>query len=199
MAQDLERIVTDAGAGDLPLPGAHGEPPTDRLPSVIPPSAATVPTASAALRRPGWIPWAVFGAIGVIALVAVALWPRGGGPPATPQATTASTAAPPTQAAGTTSPTQPMAEIPAALANLDQAISAGQQQGTVDNSAEDLLKQAEEALRAVQEGKGEDADKKLQDLQRKTDEQIDKGKIRGLAAGQVRQAVAQFSQAVRSR
>jgi hypothetical protein len=39
----------------------------------------------------------------------------------------------------------------------------------------------------------------LQDLQRKTDEQIDKGKIRGLAAGQVRQAVAQFSQAVRSR
>jgi serine/threonine protein kinase len=199
MAQDLERIVTDAGAGDLPLPGAHGEPPTDRLPSVIPPSAATVPTASAALRRPGWIPWAVVGAIGVIALVAVALWPRGGDPPATPQATTASTAAPPTQAAGTTSPTQPMAEIPAALANLAQAISAGQQQGTVDNSAEDLLKQAEEALRAAQEGKGEDADKKLQDLQRKTDEQIDKGKIRGLAAGQVRQAVAQFSQAVRSR
>jgi hypothetical protein len=92
-----------------------------------------------------------------------------------------------------------MAEIPAALANLAQAISAGQQQGTVDNSAEDLLKQAEEALRAAQEGKGEDADKKLQDLQRKTDEQIDKGKIRGLAAGQVRQAVAQFSQAVRSR
>jgi hypothetical protein len=42
-------------------------------------------------------------------------------------------------------------------------------------------------------------DKKLQDLQRKTDEQIDKGKIRGPAVGQVRQAVAQFSQLVRSR
>ena len=76
-------------------------------------------------------------------------------------------------------------------------ISAGQQQGTIDNSAEDLLKQAEEALRTAQEGK--DADKKLQDLQRKTDEQIDKGKIRGPAADQVRQAVTRFSQAVRSR
>jgi hypothetical protein len=41
--------------------------------------------------------------------------------------------------------------MPAALANLDQVISAGQQQGSIDNSAEDLLKQAEEALRAAQE------------------------------------------------
>jgi hypothetical protein len=39
----------------------------------------------------------------------------------------------------------------------------------------------------------------LHDLQRKTDEQIDKGKIRGPTADQVRQAVAQFSQSVRSR
>ena len=77
--------------------------------------------------------------------------------------------------------------MPAVLANLGQVVSAGQQQGTIDNSAEDLLKQAEEALRAAQEGKGEDADKKLQDLQRKTDEQIDKGKIRGPAADQIRQ------------
>jgi hypothetical protein len=42
-------------------------------------------------------------------------------------------------------------------------------------------------------------DKKLQELQRKTDEQIDKGKIRGPAADQVREAVVQFSQLVRSR
>jgi hypothetical protein len=89
--------------------------------------------------------------------------------------------------------------MPAALANLGQVISTGQQQGTIDNSAEDLLKQAEEALRAAQEGRGKDADKKLRDLQRKTDEQIDKNKIRGPAADQVRQAVAQFSQSVRSR
>jgi hypothetical protein len=78
-------------------------------------------------------------------------------------------------------------------------ITIGQQQGSVDNSAQDLLKQAEEVLRAADEGKAEDVDKKLQDLQRKTDEQIDKGKIRGPAVGQVRQAVVQFSQAVRSR
>jgi eukaryotic-like serine/threonine-protein kinase len=199
MAQDLEQIVTDAGAGDMPLPGAHGGPPTDRLPSVIATSsAATAKTASPALRRPGWIPWALVGTIGVAALM-VSLWPRGGDPPASPQATTVSTAAPPTRPAGTTSPTQPQVELPAALANLSQVISAGRQEGTIDNSAEDLLKQAEEALRTAQEGKGEDVDKKLQDLQRKTDEQVDKGKIRGPAADQVRQAVAQFSQAVRSR
>lgn len=151
MAQDLERVVTDAGAGDMPLPGARGEPPTNRLPSVISTSsAATVKTASPALRRPGWIPWALVGTVGVIAL-AVALWLRDGDPPATAPATTASTAAPPTRPAGTTSPTQPQAEMPAALANLGQVISAGQQQGSIDNSAEDLLKQAEEALRAAQE------------------------------------------------
>jgi eukaryotic-like serine/threonine-protein kinase len=194
MAQDLERIVTDAGAGDMPLAGAHGEPPTDRLSSVIPTSTATVvETARPALRRPGWIPWALVGTIGVVALVAVALWPRTAQQPTGPTAPTTTTPA------GTASPTQPLAEMPAALANLGQVISTGQQQGTIDNSAEDLLKQAEEALRAAQEGKGEDADKKLHDLQRKTDEQIDKGKIRGPTADQVRQAVAQFSQSVRSR
>jgi hypothetical protein len=78
-------------------------------------------------------------------------------------------------------------------------ITAGQQQGMVDNSAQDLLKQAEEVLRAADEGKAEDVDKKLQDLHRKTDEQIDKGRIRGPAAAQVRQAVVQFSRLVRSR
>jgi serine/threonine protein kinase len=194
MAQDLERIVTDAGAGDMPLAGAHGEPPTDRLSSVIPTSTATVvETARPALRRPGWIPWALVGTIGVVALVAVALWPRTAQQPTGPTAPTTTTPA------GTASPTQPLAEMPAALANLGQVISTGQQQGTIDNSAEDLLKQAEEALRAAQEGKDEDADKKLHDLQRKTDEQIDNGKIRGPTADQVRQAVAQFSQSVRSR
>ena len=101
--------------------------------------------------------------------------------------------------ARTTQPTQSRAELPAALANLAQVISAGQQQGSVDTSATDLLKQAEEVLRAADEGTAEEVDKKLQDLQRKTDDQIDKGKIRGPAVGQVRQAVAQFSQAVRSR
>jgi eukaryotic-like serine/threonine-protein kinase len=198
MAQDLDRIIADLGPGSGPLAGAGEAAPTDRLPSSIPAEAATVPMASTAIRRPGWIRWALVGAMVIVALVAVALWPRGGDPPAAPPSTrpAASTT---TTSAGTTSPTRSQAELPAALANLAQVISAGQQQGTVDNSAEDLLKQAEEVLRDAQEGKGEDVDKKLQDLQRKTDEQIDQGKIRGPAAGQVRQAVTQFIQAVRSR
>ncbi|MDF2741563.1 MAG: serine/threonine protein kinase [Actinomycetia bacterium] len=198
MAKDLNRIIADTGPGSAPLTGTGGAAPTDRLPSSIPAGAVAVPMASTALRRPGWVRWALAGAMGIVALVAVALWSRGGDPPAAPQPTqpAASTT---TTSAGTTSPTQSRAELPAALANLAQVISAGQQQGTVDNSAEELLKQAEEVLRGAQEGKGEDVDKKLLDLQRKTDEQIAKGKIRGPAAGQVRQAVAQFSQAVDSR
>jgi serine/threonine-protein kinase len=201
MAQDLDRIIADAGADSAPLGEAPGGPPTDRLPSVIPAGAATVPMAAAALRRPGWIRWALVAALGIIGLVAVALWPGGADPPTTRQQPTGpgSTAAPSTMSARTTQPTQSRAELPAALANLAQVISAGQQQGSVDTSATDLLKQAEEVLRAADEGKAEEVDKKLQDLQRKTDDQIDKGKIRGPAVGQVRQAVAQFSQAVRSR
>jgi eukaryotic-like serine/threonine-protein kinase len=202
MAQDLNRAIANAGADSMPLVDPGAGLPTDRLPSVIPAGAATVPMASAARRRPGWVPWALVAALGIIVLVAVALWPRGADPPAAQQQPTgppASTAAPPATPAATTPPTQPQGELPAALANLAQVITAGQQQAMVDNSAEDLLKQAEEVLRAAQEGKAEDVDKKLQDLQRKTDEQIDKGKIRGPAAGQVRQAVAQFSQLVRSR
>jgi hypothetical protein len=202
MAQDLDRVIADASADTVALGGARGGPPTDRLPGVIPTGAATVPMASAARRRPGWVPWALVAAVGVIALVAVALWPRGGDPSAAqqqPTGPTASTAAPPTRPAATTLPTQPQGELPAALANLAQVITIGQQQGSVDNSAQDLLKQAEEVLRAAQKGKAEEVDKKLQDLQRKTEEQIVKGKIRGPAVGQVRQAVAQFSQVVRSR
>ena len=201
MAQDLDRVIADAGADTMALGAARGGPPTDRLPGVISTGAATVPMASTALRRPGWIPWALVAALGIIGLVAVALWPGGGDPPAAPQPTrpTASTAAPPTTPARTTPSTQPQGELPAALANLAQVITIGQQQGSVDNSAQNLLKQAEEVLRTADEGKAEDVDKKLQGLQRKTDEQIDKGKIRGPAVGQVRQAVVQFNQAVRSR
>jgi eukaryotic-like serine/threonine-protein kinase len=199
MAHDLDRGIADAGADTVALGDARGSPPTDRLPGVIPTGAATVPMASTALRRPGWIPWALVAAVGIIALVAVALWPRGGDPPAAQQQPAGPTASPPTRPAATTLPTQPQGELPAALANLGQVITIGQQQGSVDNSATDLLKQAEEVLRAAQKGKAEEVDKKLQDLQRKTDDQIDKGKIRGPAADQVRQAVAQFSQVVRSR
>lgn len=200
MAQDLDRVIAGAGADTVALGGARGGPPTDRLPSSIPAGAATVPMASAALRRPGWVPWALVAAVGIVALVAVALWPRGGDPPAAPQPTrpTVSTAAPPSTPARTSPPIQPQGELPAALANLAQVITIGQQQGSVDNSAQDLLKQAEEVLRAAQKGKDEEVDKKLQELQRKTEEQIVKGKVRGPAVGQVRQAVAQFSQVVRS-
>jgi serine/threonine protein kinase len=87
MVQDLDRIIAAPGLGASPLAGAGGAAPTDRLPSSIPAGAATVPMASGAVRRPGWARWALAGAMGIIALVAVALWARGGDPPAAPQPT----------------------------------------------------------------------------------------------------------------
>jgi len=85
MAQDLDQIITDTGAGSAPLGAARGAAPIDRLPGSISTGVATVPMASAARRRPGWIPWALVAALGIIVAVAVALWSRGGDPPAAQQ------------------------------------------------------------------------------------------------------------------
>jgi hypothetical protein len=194
MAQDLERVTDDRAAGSVPpLPAG---PPTERLPSVVASGSPTMvlPQLGTA-RRPGRAAWALVMGLGIVVLGAVALWPRGGHAPAVRQPTgPAATAAPTT--ARPAPPTQPQAGLPAALANLTAAVTAGQQQGIVDKGAEDLLHQAQEVLDAVQEGKAEDARKKLDDVERKTDELIEKGKIRGAAAGRVRQAVAQFSTAL---
>ena len=98
----------------------------------------------------------------------------------------------------------------AALANLTAVITAARQQGTVDQEAEDLLHQAGDLANALQEnlkegkddgkdeggGKGEDATKKVAELERKVDELIGKGKIRPPATIQVRQAIVQLAQAV---
>ena len=98
-----------------------------------------------------------------------------------------------------------------ALANLTAVITAARQQGTVDQEAEDLLHQADDLAKALQEnpkdkddgkdegggnGKGKDAAKKVAELERKVDELIDQGKIRPPATTQIEQAVAQLAQAV---
>ena len=97
----------------------------------------------------------------------------------------------------------------AALANLTAVIAAARQQGTVDQEVEDLLGQAGDLAKALQEnpkdeGKGEgggkakgsDAAKKAAELERKVDELIGQGKIRPPATTQIQQAVAQLVQAV---
>jgi hypothetical protein len=101
-------------------------------------------------------------------------------------------------AAPTTAPApspRPQVGLTLALATLTEALTSGQQQGLVDPAAQNLLKQAQEATRAVKKGKADEQQKKLQDLERKTDELIEKGKIRGPAAGKVRQTIAQLSSA----
>jgi hypothetical protein len=90
--------------------------------------------------------------------------------------------------------------VPAALANLTAVVTAARQQGTADQQAEELLHQADEFAKALQErqqeGKGEEAQKKLAELGRKVDELIREGKVRSPATTQIRQAVAELAQAV---
>jgi len=102
--------------------------------------------------------------------------------------------------------------VEAALANLTAVIAAARQQGSVDQEAQDLLHQAEDLAKAVQEnpkdkdkdegggngkGKGEDAAKKVTELERKVDELISQGRIRPPATTQIRQAIGELAQAVR--
>jgi hypothetical protein len=100
--------------------------------------------------------------------------------------------------------------VDTALANLTAVITAARQQGTVDQQAEELLHQADDLAKALQENpkdkddkdkgggkrKGEDAAKKVVELERKVDELIGQGKIRPPATTQIQQAVAQLAQAV---
>jgi ABC-type transporter Mla subunit MlaD len=90
--------------------------------------------------------------------------------------------------------------VPAALANLIQVVTAARQQGTADQQTEDLLHQADDLAKALQEGQGddegEDAHKKLAELERKVDELISKGRIRSPATSQIRQAIAELALAV---
>jgi hypothetical protein len=148
--------------------------------------------------------------IGLVVLLAGGLWwLRGDTSPTVagrvgPAATTASTPTTTTERATTsssapttTATTQAQAGLPAALANLRQVILAGEQQGTIDPAAEDLLHQAEDAVHAAQEGHRDDLDKKVEELERKVDELIREGKISPSAPDGVRQAVTQFSRAMR--
>jgi len=100
--------------------------------------------------------------------------------------------------------------VPAALANLTAVITTARQQGTADQAAEDLLDQAADLANALEagrkdnkghnkdqgKGKGQQAAKKLAELQGTVEELIGQGKIRPPATTQIRQAVAQLGQAV---
>jgi eukaryotic-like serine/threonine-protein kinase len=210
----LERVLAgDAVAAGPGRPGAAAVPtePLPGLPARTGVLAATTgPAVRDAGRRPGWPRWAL--AVGGLGLVAAVLWPDGASTPT--RGETGPTAAPATSASSTTIPgsTTPAVSAPgveAALANLTAVIAAARQQGTVDQEVEELLGQAGDLAKALQEnpkeegkgegggkGKGRDAAKKAAELERKVDELIGQGKIRPPATTQIQQAVAQLVQAV---
>ena len=217
----LERVLAgDTVAAGPGRPGAAAVP-TEPLPGLPARTGVLAATTGPAVRdvgrRPGWPRWAlaVAGLALGLGLVAAVLWPDGASTPTRGEA--GPTAAPATSAASTTTPgsTTPAVSAPgveAALANLTGVITAARQQGTVDQEAEDLLGQAGDLAKALQEnpedqdkdrddkgeggGKGRDAAKKAAELERKVDELIGQGKIRPPATTQIQQAVAQLVQAV---
>jgi hypothetical protein len=75
-------------------------------------------------------------------------------------------------------------------------LTTAERHGTVDPAATDLVDQAGDVVHAVAEGNRQEARKRLEDLERKIEELIRKGRSAPTATGRVRQAVAQFSQAV---
>jgi eukaryotic-like serine/threonine-protein kinase len=195
----LERVLAgDAVAAGPGSPRAAAVP-TEPLPGRTGVLAATTgPAVRDVGRRSGWPSWAlpVAGMALGIGLVAL-LWPDGAGTPTRGEA--GSTATPAPSAPG----------VDAALAKLTAVVTAARQQGTADQEAEDLLGQAGDVAKALQEnpkeegkgkgeggGKGRDAAKKAAELERKVDELIGKGKIRPPATTQIQQAVAQLVQAV---
>jgi eukaryotic-like serine/threonine-protein kinase len=219
----LERVLAgDAvAAGPVGSPAAAlSTEPLLGLPARIGVLAATTgPAVRDVGRRPGWPRWAlaVAGlALGIGLLVAL-LWPDGGSTPTRREA--GPTAAPATGASSTTTPPAPSGSgVESALANLTAVITAARQQGTVDQEAEDLLHQADDLANALQENpknqdekdegkrkdegggngkrKGEDAAKKVAELERKVEELIGKGKIRPPATTQIQGAVAQLALAL---
>jgi eukaryotic-like serine/threonine-protein kinase len=214
----LERVLAgDAVAAGPGRPGATALP-TEPLPGLPGRTGVLAATTGPAVRdvgrRSGWARWALAVAglalgIGLVGL----LWPDGAGTPTRGEA--GSTAALATSAASTTTPGSTATPAPsapgveAALAKLTAVITAARQQGTADQEAEDLLGQAGDLAKALQEnpkeegkdkgeggGKGRDAAKKAAELERELEELIGQGKIRPPATTQIQQAVAQLVQAV---
>jgi eukaryotic-like serine/threonine-protein kinase len=202
LRDDLERLLSGPALADGP---AAAEAATEPLPA-LPTGGARA--ARAAARRPGRVRWALLALAGVViaALVAV-LWPDSRGTPAGRGQAAATTAPSPTSPPTTAPPTSStraasQADVQGALANVTVVLAAGERQGLVDHHAEEELRhQVEEVAKTVgeeghQDGKGEEAGKKLVELQRKLDDLVGKGKIRPPATTQILQAIAQLATAV---
>ena len=199
-----------AGAPTRPLPG-----PQEMAPAV--------PAAAQPWR---WTQWAlaVAGLALAIGLVLVLLWPDGANTPSgradagstRPAATGPGSTSEPSSTA-TSAPSGP--GVQAALANLAAVVTAARQQGSADQEAEDLLRQANDLANAFQESgkgeakneddgkdkdeegrhqdKGKEAGEKVVELERKVEELIARGKIRPPATTRIQEAVAQLAQTVR--
>jgi serine/threonine protein kinase len=105
-----------------------------------------------------------------------------------PRSTTSATSSKP--------PASTQLSLPAALANLTEVLTAGTMEGSVSAQAyDDLVHKAQDVVAALQDGNVGEAQKKLGELEEKTDGFIANGEIGPAAADRVRQAVAEFGKA----
>jgi hypothetical protein len=99
-----------------------------------------------------------------------------------------------TSATSSRPPASTQLSLPAALANLTEVLTEGTMEGSVSPRAYDgLVHKAQDVVAALQDGHVDEARKKLDELEGKTEEFIADGEIGPAAAGRVRRAVADFS------
>jgi eukaryotic-like serine/threonine-protein kinase len=199
----MREALSAAATGEMPA--AVGVAPTEPLaggdtavitqPATVP---ATVPPEE---RRgaPGWLPWAVIAVIVLALLVLAALTLGGDGQPRQAGQTDRQGQQPGGQPAEGTSPspaeTDPVTE---AYLNLEAVVLAGQSSGEVDDkAAEEVRKQADEALGKFREGDLEGAGAELGEAHLKVQEAQFKGEITSEArAAEIHAAIDSLAEAM---
>jgi serine/threonine-protein kinase len=204
---DLMRADLEAAAGggtESPVPDTErlGRDRTETLPPVVPP-----PTRQPPSRRRAWpFVLAALAVAAVVALIVVGLL-GGGGAPARhatggsprPSAPGHASSPPASPSHATTTPAPATSSVQTAVANLANVLSQGVSAGAIsDKAAQDVLHQVGDAVHAYQDGKLDDALKKLSDLDAKIDKAAQHGDVSAAYAGDLKQAVEALAAAMQA-
>jgi serine/threonine protein kinase len=204
MRADLEAAAGGGTESPVPVPDTErqGRDRTETLPPVVPP-----PTRQPPSRRRVW-PFVLvaLAVAAVVALIVVGLL-GGGGAPARhatggsprPSAPGHASSPPASPSHATTTPAPATSSVQTAVANLANVLSQGVSAGAIsDKAAQDVLHQVGDAVHAYQDGKLDDALKKLSDLEAKIDKAAQHGDVSAAYAGDLKQAVEALAAAMQA-
>ncbi|MDP9342611.1 MAG: Stk1 family PASTA domain-containing Ser/Thr kinase [Actinomycetota bacterium] len=203
MRSDLEAV---ARAGAAASATAVGEPDTERLdrdrtatlPPVVAPPTQPSPAGRPPARRRAWpFVLAAVAVLAIVALIVVGLLGGNGGP------IRHASGGSPRPSGGGHHPSSPPApatsSVQDAVVNLANVLSRGVSSGAIsDKAAQDVLHHAADAVHDYQEGKLDDALKKLSDLAGKIAQAVQHGDISSAYAGQLTQAVQALATAMQA-